>query len=366
MLGPRGSRRLDDDSVEGEDPLAPFGPNAARHVRRTDGFPHCPDIVVNSTFWEDLDEVAAFEELVGSHGGMGGEQSHPFALIPSRLDASRGRDRGRRGDAPPLPSAGSRRSATTLSNDAGAVTWLGHATALIELGGARLLTDPVLRRHLFHLKRVAPPVDPEHHSRLDAVLISHLHHDHLDLPSLRLLAGTAPGFSSPPGPDGSRAGMGSRRSPSSRPATRTASQAHAVLAVPAIHHGGRVLSRTKADCLGYVVEADGVRVYFAGDTDVFDGMADLADLDLALIPVWGWGPEPRIRPPRSRGRGRGAGAAPPAARGADPLGHAVPAHRARPEAAAQRSTPRACPRGGAARAGRGDPRVLAPGEAIDL
>ena len=83
VLGPRGSRRLEDDSVEGEDPLAPFGPNAARHVRRTDGFPHCPDIVVNSTFWEDLDEVAAFEELVGSHGGMGGEQSHPFALIPT-------------------------------------------------------------------------------------------------------------------------------------------------------------------------------------------------------------------------------------------------------------------------------------------
>jgi uncharacterized membrane protein YvlD (DUF360 family) len=83
VLGPRGSRRLEDDRVEGEDPLASFGPNAARHVRRTDGFPHCPDIVVNSTFWADLDEVAAFEELVGSHGGMGGEQSHPFALVPA-------------------------------------------------------------------------------------------------------------------------------------------------------------------------------------------------------------------------------------------------------------------------------------------
>jgi uncharacterized membrane protein YvlD (DUF360 family) len=83
VLGPRGERRLDDYSVEGEDPLAPFGPNAARHVKRTDGFPHCPDIVVNSTFWEELDEVAAFEELVGSHGGMGGEQSHPFVLIPA-------------------------------------------------------------------------------------------------------------------------------------------------------------------------------------------------------------------------------------------------------------------------------------------
>ena len=65
--------------MEGEDPLAGFPPNAARHVRRTDGFPHCPDIVVNSTYWAETDEVAAFEELVGSHGGMGGGQSWPFA-----------------------------------------------------------------------------------------------------------------------------------------------------------------------------------------------------------------------------------------------------------------------------------------------
>ena len=59
------------DRVEGEDPLAPFGPNAADHLRRTDGFPHCPDIMVNSTYWAELEEVAAFEELVGSHGGHG-------------------------------------------------------------------------------------------------------------------------------------------------------------------------------------------------------------------------------------------------------------------------------------------------------
>jgi uncharacterized membrane protein YvlD (DUF360 family) len=82
-LGPDGSHRLADGEIEGEDPLAPFGPNAPHHLRRTDGFEHCPDILVNSTYWEDTDEVAAFEELVGSHGGMGGEQSHPFALAPA-------------------------------------------------------------------------------------------------------------------------------------------------------------------------------------------------------------------------------------------------------------------------------------------
>jgi hypothetical protein len=87
VIGAGGVRRLEDDHLEGEDPLAPYGPNAARHVRRTDAFPHCPDIVVNSSFWEDLDEVAAFEELVGSHGGMGGEQSFPFLLFPRAWEA---------------------------------------------------------------------------------------------------------------------------------------------------------------------------------------------------------------------------------------------------------------------------------------
>jgi hypothetical protein len=83
VLGASGANYLDQGRIEGEDPLAPFGPNAAAHVARTDGFAHCPDIVVNSTYWAESDEVAAFEELVGSHGGMGGGQSHPFVLYPS-------------------------------------------------------------------------------------------------------------------------------------------------------------------------------------------------------------------------------------------------------------------------------------------
>jgi hypothetical protein len=83
VIGPAGVNYVDEGRVEGEDPLEVFGPNAARHVSRTDGFPHCPDLVVNSAYWTDLEEVAAFEELVGSHGGMGGGQSFPFALVPA-------------------------------------------------------------------------------------------------------------------------------------------------------------------------------------------------------------------------------------------------------------------------------------------
>ena len=86
VLGPAGTNFLDEGRVEGEDPLAPYGPHAADHVRRTDRFQHCPDVLVNSTYWDETDEVAAFEELVGSHGGMGGDQSFPFVLFPAELD----------------------------------------------------------------------------------------------------------------------------------------------------------------------------------------------------------------------------------------------------------------------------------------
>ena len=85
VLGAEGTHDLATGAVDGADPLAPFGPRAAQHVARTAAFPHCPDILVNSAFWEQTAEVAAFEELVGSHGGLGGGQAHPFLLAPATL-----------------------------------------------------------------------------------------------------------------------------------------------------------------------------------------------------------------------------------------------------------------------------------------
>jgi hypothetical protein len=87
VLGREGTLYLDDDRVDGVDPLAPFGPNARRHVRRTDGFAHCADLMLNSVFRPQTGEVCAFEELVGSHGGLGGPQSYPFVLHPVALAA---------------------------------------------------------------------------------------------------------------------------------------------------------------------------------------------------------------------------------------------------------------------------------------
>jgi uncharacterized membrane protein YvlD (DUF360 family) len=85
VLGPRGVRRLSSGEVDGDDPLAPFGEHAARHVAREDSFANCPDIVVNSRYATESDELAVFEDQVGHHGGLGGPQSFPFMVVPARL-----------------------------------------------------------------------------------------------------------------------------------------------------------------------------------------------------------------------------------------------------------------------------------------
>jgi uncharacterized membrane protein YvlD (DUF360 family) len=91
VLGPRGRRRLRDDALDGEDPLAPFGPRAADHLRRTDAFAHCADLMVGSFYDAGREEGCAFEELISFHGGLGGPQTQPFVLYPAgRLAAPAG------------------------------------------------------------------------------------------------------------------------------------------------------------------------------------------------------------------------------------------------------------------------------------
>lgn len=87
-IGKNGTYYLDSDKVEGENPLEGFGDNIARHLKRTSSFEHTPDILVNSFYDPKADEVCAFEELVGSHGGAGGDQSKPFILYPSSWKVS--------------------------------------------------------------------------------------------------------------------------------------------------------------------------------------------------------------------------------------------------------------------------------------
>ncbi|MFJ8647515.1 phage holin family protein [Streptomyces sp. NPDC093546] len=88
VIGPDGEEApLDDLTDDDAGPLAAFGPGAADAVRRTDSFPHVADIMVNSMYEPSTGEVHAFEEQIGSHGGLGGEQARPFLLSPLTLSA---------------------------------------------------------------------------------------------------------------------------------------------------------------------------------------------------------------------------------------------------------------------------------------
>jgi L-ascorbate metabolism protein UlaG (beta-lactamase superfamily) len=171
------------------------------------------------------------------------------------------------------------------------LTFLGHSTVLVEMGGRRILTDPVLFDRVIILRRVGRPLDPRLVTGIDAVLISHLHLDHLHLPSIRMLgrdvllvvpAGSAAWFRS----------KGFDAVVELAPGDRTLVGGVAVTATPAVHSGYHPPFGPRAMAIGYLVEHDASRLYFAGDTDVFAGMVDFGGegLDIALLPVWGWGP----------------------------------------------------------------------------
>ena len=169
------------------------------------------------------------------------------------------------------------------------VTWAGHATALIELDGVRILTDPILVDRIGPLRRLAAPVAADLSTRIDAVLLSHLHADHTDLRSLRMIgAGTR--VLAPRGAAAwlSRRGFGNVEELAVGEATSVG--ALNVSATPALHGGRRRPGGVRADPIGFVVRGSR-SVYFAGDTDLFEQMSQLAgSIDLALLPVWGWGP----------------------------------------------------------------------------
>ena len=173
--------------------------------------------------------------------------------------------------------------------DGARIAYVGHATVLVEVGGVQLLTDPLLRNRVAHLRRAAKVDVGELHG-VDAVLISHLHYDHLDFPSLRKL-GREVQVVAPRGAGAliERKG-GVRNVLELQPGEQFEIGPVTVRATPAAHDTGRLPFGVRAEPLGYVIEGGGRAVYFAGDTDVFDGMADLPHLDLALLPIWGWGP----------------------------------------------------------------------------
>ncbi len=166
----------------------------------------------------------------------------------------------------------------------GRLTWIGHATVVIETGEVRIVTDPVLRTRVAHLVRRVPAGEV---GEVDVVLISHLHRDHLDLPTLRRI-GSRPTIVAPAG-----AGRPLRALPNQvielgRGAELSMGDVR-ITAVRAVHEGRRTPMGPVSPAAGFVIETGRQRIYFAGDTELFDEMRDLAPVDVALLPVWGWG-----------------------------------------------------------------------------
>ncbi|GGP58407.1 MBL fold metallo-hydrolase [Streptomyces melanogenes] len=172
------------------------------------------------------------------------------------------------------------------------ITWWGHATCTVEDSGMRVLTDPLFARRLAHLRRRRGAVPPPEAAVAEVVLVSHLHSDHLHLPSLARLA---PGTRLVVPHGAVRAVPGLRKLGLRLTEVRAGDLVDAgdlrVRAVSARHDGRRLpFGPHRAPALGYVIEGR-ARTYFAGDTGLFDEMAEeVGPVDVALLPVGGWGP----------------------------------------------------------------------------
>jgi L-ascorbate metabolism protein UlaG (beta-lactamase superfamily) len=166
------------------------------------------------------------------------------------------------------------------------ITWIGHSTVVLELDGVRLVTDPVLRDRLNVIRRVSGAAGDV--GAVDAVLLSHLLYDHLDVPSLERL-GRALRVFVPLGGAKLLRRRGWDDVVELAAGESAALGALEITATHADHPGRRSPWSDRAAAVGYVVTGS-QRVYFAGDTDLFAGMSELRPVDVALLPVAGWGP----------------------------------------------------------------------------
>jgi L-ascorbate metabolism protein UlaG (beta-lactamase superfamily) len=168
-----------------------------------------------------------------------------------------------------------------------ALSYIGHSTVLVELDGARLLTDPVIRKRVAHLRR-ATSFKRAALEDLDAVLVSHAHRDHLDLPSLEDVGRSAT-IVVPRGVGGLLRRRGFQSVLEVEEGDELTFGEVTVRATYAEHEGRRRPGKVEGPALGYALLGT-QRLYFAGDTGLFPAMSGLVtELDVALLPIWGWG-----------------------------------------------------------------------------
>ncbi len=172
-------------------------------------------------------------------------------------------------------------------NAPAALTWLGHSCAAVRLDDLLLVTDPVVRARVAHLRRKGS-VDPAELKGADVILISHVHYDHLDLPSLDRLDRHAQVLV-PAGAGGLLRRRGFRFVQEVVRGEEVNLGAVQVRVTHAEHASARRIGTARTQPVGYVI-AGSRTVYFAGDTDLFREMGDLGKIDVALLPVAGWGP----------------------------------------------------------------------------
>ena len=173
------------------------------------------------------------------------------------------------------------------------VTWLGHSTVVLDLDGVRIVADPLLQRHAGILRRRGQTPERAAWYGADAILLSHLHHDHAELGSLRLL-GELPVITAP-----ENAAWVTRKGfvgvgLSEEQWMPVGNGRVEVRLTPAVHAARPMPHRPNA-AVGHLVRGPSGVVWLAGDTELFDSMEDLptlagAPIDLALVPIGGWGP----------------------------------------------------------------------------
>ena len=368
--GDRVARDRRDHARRGVRPSARLGPRASRGGARRDrasrrsaprspAHPHVASV-------HDLHVWLVSSDFAGA---LGARARPPRRRLPRDPPRARGAARRPLRDHAHDPAGRPRRQPAAavdrrvVGSCVGLIqaTYVGHATVLIELDGARLLTDPVLRDRVLHLRRAPTAVVPPL-GELDAVLVSHAHWDHLDLGSLKRL-GRDVRIVIPRGAGKLVRRRGFADVVELDEGGRVEIGSVSLTATRADHDAGRGPFGVRAPAFGYLIEGTR-RVYFAGDTDLFPELADLSPLDLALLPVAGWGPRVpagHLDPRRAAEAARLLRAR--AAR-ADPLGHVLGALlERRPGVGRAHAGRRVRAARGRARAGRRRPNTPTGGSA---
>ena len=175
------------------------------------------------------------------------------------------------------------------------VTWLGHSTVVLDIDGVRIVADPLLRRHAGVLRRRGRRPQRDAWQGADAVLLSHLHHDHAEVRSLKLLPGV-PVLTAPENAEWvNRKGLSGRGlAPDEWVPVGPEDRLVSVRLVPALH-GARPMPHRPNAANGHLVRGPSGAVWVAGDTEIFPDLGLLSawaglPIDLALVPIAGWGP----------------------------------------------------------------------------